>query len=249
MPRFFGRSKGSRTHRARHAFRRFGIGWRRQEVTAVIKSVQKTGAENPVPDSKCEPSRTHRFGEKLARNLALTSMLALTIAAVHNAALPSGQTLLAAVQEMIDPAWDESLGKIRFVSNWFPETVAVFFESDPQTAFIAPCFGGISHAWSEAEPYVGYVSSDQSVYAAAEGQVMSVAHGMNEERIVRVRHDDGLETLYYNLASVSVREGDRVTASTCLGQRLPREDALIEVRRAGRAIDPSGFLAPREAQP
>ncbi len=215
----------------------------------MIKTIPKNSVESTVPDADRVSSHKKRFGEKLARNLALAAMLVLTVAAVHNAELPSGQTLLAAVQEMIDPNWDESLGKIRFVGNWFPETVAVFFESDPQMELTAPCFGSVSHAWSDDEPYVGYASSDRNVYAAADGQVMSVAHGMNEERIVRVRHDDGLETLYYNLSSVSVREGDAVTASTCLGQRLPYEEALIEVRRAGRAIDPSALLAPREEQP
>ena len=215
----------------------------------MIKTLRKNDAESPAPNSDKALSCKKHFGEKLARNLALAGMLVLTIAAVHNAELPSGQTLLTAVQEMIDPSWDESLGKIRFVANWFPETVAVFFESDPQMELTAPCFGHVSHAWSENEPYVGYASSDQSVYAAADGQVMSVAHGLNEEKIVRVRHDDGLETLYYNLASVTVQEGDYVTASTCLGQRLPYEEALIEVRRAGRAIDPSALLSPREEHP
>ena len=215
----------------------------------MIKTLRRNDGERPFSDSDRARSHIQRFGEKLTRNLALAGMLVLTIAAVHNAELPSGQTLLTVVQEMIDPSWDESLGKIRFVGNWFPETVAVFFESTPQTELTAPCFGSVSHAWSEDEPYVGYASSDQNVYAAADGQVMSVAHGLNEEKVVRVRHDDGLETLYYNLASVSVREGDEVTASTCLGQRLPYEEALIEVRRAGRAIDPSQLLSPREEQP
>ena len=64
-----------------------------------------------------------------------------------------------------------------------------------------------------------------------------------------VRHENGLETLYYNLASVQVQEGDAVTASTCLGLRLPLEEAFMEVRRSGRAIDPSALVTPREDQP
>ncbi len=215
----------------------------------MMKYVNQTWPEKPKAALDGAKDRTLRFGEKLARNLALAGMLVLSVAAVHNARLPSGKAVLTAVQEMIDPQWDDSLGKISFVSNLFPDTVAVFFESSPQAELTAPCFGEIAHAWTEDEPYVGYAASDLNVYAAASGQVMSIGHGLNEELIVRVRHDDGLETLYYNLASVSVREGDSVTASTCLGQRLPQEEALIEVRRSGLAIDPSAYLSPREALP
>ena len=74
---------------------------------------------------------------------------------------------------------------------------------------------------------------------------MSVAHGLEEERVVRVRHENGLESLYYNLGSVSVREGDEVTAQSCLGTALAGQQALVEVRRAGRAIDPTAMLSLR----
>ena len=215
----------------------------------MIKSVRKEEAENRVCADKETPSKAALFGEKLARNLALAGMLVLTVAAIHNAEWPSGPAVLTAVREMIDPAWDESLGKISFVSHLFPDTVAVFFESGLQADLTAPCFGTVTHSWTDAEPYIGYASSDLRVYAAADGQVMSVAHGLNDERIVRVRHENGLETLYYNLASVHVQEGDAVTASTCLGLRLPLEEAFMEVRRSGRAIDPSALVTPREDQP
>ncbi len=199
--------------------------------------------------SESPPSGRSGFWNHLTRNLALGGMLLLTIAAVHNAQWPSGQTVLAVLQEMVDPQWQEGLGKISFVSNMLPESVAVFFETAPDAQLTAPCLGSVTHVWSENEPYVGYFSSDLRVYAAGDGQVMSVAHGQNEERIVRVRHDNGLETLYYNLASVAVREGDSVTASTCLGRRISQEEALIEVRRAGLPIDPGALLTLRGEQP
>ncbi len=60
-----------------------------------------------------------------------------------------------------------------------------------------------------------------------------------------MRHEDGLESLYYNLASVNVREGDEVSAQTCIGTALTGRQALLEVRRAGRPIDPAPFLQPR----
>ncbi|MBR3109494.1 MAG: M23 family metallopeptidase [Clostridia bacterium] len=191
-----------------------------------------------------------RWGEKLARNFAFAGILTLSVVAVRNAELPTGKTVLTAVQEMIDMNWDESLGKISFVSNLLPESMAVFFESDLRASLTAPCFGEVVHVWSEEEPYLGYNAARGNVYAVSSGQVMSIAHGPDEERIVRVRHENGLESMYYNLASVNVREGDEVTADTCLGEAMPGRQALLEVRRAGLPIDPAAFLTPRgEATP
>lgn len=217
----------------------------------MIKSIRDVTEASPIRETDAQeltylpaaPKR--RFGERLARNLALAGMLVLTVSAVRNARLPSGQTVLTAVQDMIDSNWDESLGKISFVSNLFPETVSVFFASSPQAALTAPCFGSLQHKWTASEPYLGYEYADGKVYALSAGQVMSLAHGMDEEQIVRVRQEDGLETLYYNLASACVAEGDYVTSETLLGEALKDRQVVVEVRREGRAIDPTELISPR----
>ena len=84
------------------------------------------------------------------------------------------------------------------------------------------------------------------VYAFAAGQVMSIAHGQDEELIVRLRHESGMETLYYNLADVLTQEGDSVSSSTCLGHVIRGSQALLEVRMAGRSMNPSAWLFPRD---
>ena len=197
------------------------------------------------PEITYVPADKPRWGEHLARNLALAGMLVITVAAVRNAELPTGKTVLSAVQQMIGGEWDDHIGSISFVGRFLPETVAVFFETDTDTALTAPCSGTVVHAWTEGEPYLGYQSEDKRVFAVAAGQVMSLSHGPDEEYILRVRHDGGLESLYYRLACAAALEGDRVTAGTCLGEALPG-GVLVEVRRAGLAIDPTGLIMPRD---
>lgn len=192
------------------------------------------------------PEKKQRWGEKLARNVAFAGLLTLSVTAVRNAELPSGKTLLSAVQGIIDTSWDNDLGKISFVSSLLPESMVVFFETDLHADLTVPCFGSVEHAWTNEEPFLGYSTNGGNVYAIASGQVMSIAHGLDEERIVRMRHKDGLESLYYNLSAVNVQEGDEVTVSTCLGSVLPGKLVLLEVRRAGRAIDPESLLSPRK---
>ena len=127
--------------------------------------------------------------------------------------------------------------------------MAVFFDTAPQGNLTAPCFGEINHLWNEKEPYIGYLSKDAKVYAAADGQVMSVSHGPDEERIIRIRQENGLETMYYNLSNTFVSEGNMVNPTVCIGEALPDREVILEVRRAGRAVDPTALLSPREKEP
>ena len=197
------------------------------------------------PEITYLPPDRPRWGERLARNTALAAMLLITVTAMRNAELPSGETVLTAVRQMADGEWDGHLGKISFVSRFLPETVAVFFESAPNAELTAPCFGSITHPWTEWEPYLTYRGEDRRVFALAAGQVMSVSPGPDDKTILRVRHDDGLETIYYDLTSAAAAEGDLVLPGTCLGETAPG-GVSIEVRRAGRAIDPTGLIRPRD---
>lgn len=216
-------------------------------IKQVQRDIQKH-REAPDSDASYLPVSKPRWGEKLIRNLSVAGMLVLTITAIRNEQLPSGSTVLTAVQEMINTNWDENIGKISFVSSILPESVAVFFETAPQAELTAPCFGEINHPWADQEPYIGYLSTDKMVYAAADGQVMSVSHGPDEERIIRIRQENGLESLYYNLAGAFVSEGDVVSASVCIGEALPDREVILEVRRAGLAVDPTALLSPREKE-
>ena len=206
----------------------------------------QSAQDQPKVEYQAEPAPLFRFGERFARNLALAGMLLLTVTAARNAKLPEGRTVLSAVQDMVEGNWDETLGKISFVSNMIPESVSVFFQSDLSDAFLsAPCFGTLTHGYSAAEPYLGYQCADGRVYSAAAGQVMSIAHGENEERILRIRHDNGLETLYYNLAETFVQEGDDVAADTCIAQAMADQTVIMEVKRDGLAIDPGTAVTER----
>ncbi len=192
-----------------------------------------------------KPDRSSRVFEKLSRNAALAALMLLSIVSIRNAQLPSGQTLLTAAQTILDPEWDETLGKIDFVGHFFPETVSVFFETDIEKyRLAAPCTSGrLVHVWSEKEPYLGYKSPDGStVYAVGDGQVMSLSHGMEEENIVRVRQEDGLEILYYNIATLSIQEGDEIKQGQGIGSILAEKETVIEVRRNGMPVNPTAWI-------
>jgi len=193
------------------------------------------------------PKKRSSFADRLGRNMAIACLLILAVSSLRNAALPDGQTVAAAVREMT--GLDDHLGAIEFVGNFFPETVSVFLESPASFTITAPCSGKAVHAFSAEEPYVSYLpAADGKIHAAANGQVVGIAHGQEEEMILRLRHDDGFETLYYGLSDLLVHEGDTVTDQTCLGYAEAGKEVFLEVRRTGLPVDPSSLLVARKAE-
>jgi len=205
-----------------------------------LSSTQPPDNKNTAPTYYVPEKK--RSGERLMRNLALSGMLIITICAIRNHALPTGDTVLTAVQGAIEQDWSEDIGKISFVSTLFPDAVAVFGQSQPNVQLTIPCSGAISHAWSVQEPYLSYDAAGSRIFAVADGQVMSIGHGADEGRIVRIRHLNGLESLYYHLADTVVQEGDTVSAGAYLGTCSQDNIPLLEMRINGRPTDPTALL-------
>lgn len=209
-----------------------------------------TGAQNKAASSEHLYTKVRKkervpFTERLTRNAVLGALILLCITAVSTAT-QGGGSLLTAVQHSLDEDWDERLGRLTFVSAMFPDAVQVFFSSNDDI-LCAPCTGTIVHAWSKDEPYIGYGVYDRAVYPAMAGTVVGIGHGQDEEKILRVSHDNGLETVYYNLSALNVAEGDAVSAQTQLGTAMEGRAVFLEVRREGIAIDPSDMLVKRSA--
>jgi len=178
------------------------------------------------------------FAERLTRNVAVAAALLLCAVAVRNAALPQAKDVFTAITDSVTMDLDESLGKLTFVSNLLPESALVFWNSNETVTVSAPVQGDIVHAYNEDEPYIALLGLSSDVRVAADGEVMNVAHGDGEERVVRIRHEDGLETLYGNLMECFVSEGDQVYESDIIGETAQKQPVFFEVRRNGRSVDP-----------
>lgn len=134
---------------------------------------------------------------------------------------------------------DEQLGKLSFVSSLFPETVLVFGES-PSVYLSEPVASeDIIHVWSEQEPYVVWNADEDSVSAAADGEVTGIYHGNGDEIIVKIMSEDGLSCVYGNLKETTVMAGDHVSAGEIIGYLSPDGNLAFEVMRYGVSIDPT----------
>ena len=183
--------------------------------------------------------------QSLLKNLAVSSALVLCAVTLRTGALPSltdeaDIVLTAATDQSL---LDDQLGKLSFVSALFPEAVLVFGESQAQELTMPVNGGVVVHAWSEGEPYLAMRTSSAVVNSASAGEVIGVYHGNGDERLVQVISDDGLACLYGNLDDVAVSTGNWVASGQKLGNLLPGEDLVFEVRMDGRSIDPSTFFS------
>lgn len=199
--------------------------------------------------SQLPPQKT--FGQKLLqtdrliRNLAVVGGLLLTVVAIRNAGIPQTQSVFTAITQSAGMEWDESLGKLSFVGGILPDGISAVWNEKETLSVFAPITGKTVHAWSTAEPYVEYESAVSDVRAVADGEVMSISHGLDEERILRVRHNDETESIYGNLAACSAEVGQRVYAGDVIAQVLDGKPLAFELRRDGRSINPEGLLRPQ----
>ena len=194
--------------------------------------------------------RKNRFGnwflqfDNLVRNLAVVGGLVLVMLAVRNSSLPQAQSVFSAIQDSAGIQWDESVGKLSFVNSILPEEIRQVWNETPVQAVFVPVSGEVVHAWSREEPYLLLAGDTRDVRASENGEVMSVAHGMEEERIVRLRHTDGTESIYGNLESCFVEVGAQVSAGDIIGKLIAEKPLAFEVRVNGRSVDVTDSLIP-----
>jgi hypothetical protein len=189
-------------------------------------------------DIKWVKPRKKEFAERLTRNVAVAAALLLCAVAVRNAALPESKDVFTAIQDSVTMNLDESLGKLTFVSSLLPESALVFWNNNETVQVSAPVHGDIVHVFNEEEPYIALLGVSNDVRVAADGEVMNIAHGDGEERVIRIRHENGLETLYGNLMECYVAEGDQVYEGDIIGETAENQPVFFEVRLSGRSIDP-----------
>ena len=177
--------------------------------------------------------------DQLVRNLAVIGGLVLVLVAVRNSAAPEAQSVFDAIQQSMGMEWDESLGKLSFVSNLLPEEIQEVWSETQTVELPIPLNGIVVHTWSSGEPYLLIDSEETVVTASADGEVLAIAHGPDEERIVRIRHEDGTEAIYGNLTDCAIEQGEWIEAGETVGTLSADQPLAFEVRLNGRSVEPT----------
>lgn len=202
----------------------------------------------PAPDIEEEYSifgRRAALFDRLSRNIAVAAALVVVLAALSRADQGTpAQAVFSALRDGVSMEWDESIGKLTFVDNLLPQAVREVWVEQDSSVISMPMQGEVISAWSRNEPYIEILSSSDEAHAVLSGEVMALAHGLDEELIVRIRHDNGMESIYGNLQACFIAEGDRVNEGDVIGKTVGGGALSFELRRGGVPIDPTALFAP-----
>lgn len=251
---------------AEHIPSRSGIGWTEggfvlNEETRVHqisirekrKRIQPPMERQHYSDTSAQltelPARKHGMSaffspESLTKNLALLGCLTLVVLALQKSGEQGSVSAFSALQSEMNASWEADVGKLSFVSDLLPSELREVWNPTPAVCVTAPAAGTTIHAWSETEPYLEIFSENRQIRSAGDGEVMSIAHGPGEERILRIRHDNGVETLYGNLENCSVEIGDTVENGDVIATLLPDAPLAFEMRINGVPVDPAMHMQP-----
>ena len=139
-------------------------------------------------------------------------------------------------QVTADFEYDETLGRLQFVSNILPESAMVFMENSIERDMTRPHYADETHEWKPDEPWIEY-RGEGKVFACDAGYVMDVVKNRKDEYTVRLSHDMGYESVYSGLSQVYLTEDECVVS----GEEIGRVDdgLAFEIRRDGMSICPA----------
>ena len=171
-------------------------------------------------------------------SISAAAVLCLGVGAVR-LMVNEGGTAAVMNHVTTDFEYDDTLGRLQFVSNILPESAMVFLEGgddDAVSVFSPAQDAEVAHVWSQAEPWYEYACTGD-VAACSDGDVMTIVKNREDEYTIRLLHDDGYESVYSGLNHVSVAQYDRVMAGETLGQA--NGTAAFEYRKDGLSILPT----------
>ena len=186
------------------------------------------------------------FSDRLLRNTAIACALLLGILALDHVNLPWARKASANIERALTMRinLDDSIGDLQFVRQFMPKSTLVFLNVSDQSRAKLPVSGEIEHPWSAVQPWMVYdCEEEESALCVADGTVTAVSPLSSGLFGVLVDHGGGRESVYANLAEVSVNSGDKVPAGGALGAC---DDKLyFEYRVDGESVDPSEVLKAR----
>lgn len=199
------------------------------KVVVTQMEARERGAWTPV-------KRKKRINKRLLRKTSILAAVCLclgtgTLLAMRN---PEGaQSVMSHVTAGFE--YDDTLGRLQFVSNILPESAMVFLTSSDAQEMSAPASAQISHAWTEAEPWLEYACIGD-VCACQDGEIVTIVKNRQNEYTVRVLHENGYESIYSGLSNVHMSEQDTVSCGQQIGTAAGT--AAFELRKDGLSVLP-----------
>jgi len=179
--------------------------------------------------------KTKGIPKRLLRNTGIFAAVSLCLGAgVYFTLYPEEKTQSVMNHLTAGFQYDESLGRLQFVSSILPESAMVFLSEDDRT-IIAPTASVETHSWSSDEPWIEYTCTGD-ISACDDGEIMTVVKNRQDEYTVRILHHKGFESIYSGLNAVYVKETEEIDAGEVIGTSAGT--AAFELRKEGLSVMP-----------
>lgn len=199
-------------------------------VVVAQMNARERGTWTPV-------NRTKKSKKRLLRNTSVFAAVSLCLGAGALFAMRNPgdvQSVMSHVTAGFE--YDDTLGRLQFVSNLLPESAMVFLSGGDETQKLTvPTSAKVSHAWTQEEPWLEYACIGD-VCACQDGEVMTIVKNRQDEYTVRVLHKDGYESIYSGLNAVHLNEQDTVFAGQQIGTTAGF--TAFELRKDGLSVLP-----------
>lgn len=198
--------------------------------------------EEILPPVYDEAEEERPGGDKLPLQLFICGAICLAIVGMKHIDLPIADQALDGLKIAVTAQSDvdKALGKLKFVTNLFPDTAQVFSPSVQPVSL--PVAGQITQV-GQAAPYAVEVIAQgtQVVPSVAAGRVFFAGSSVSYGTMVRVVHAGGYETIYTGLVP-SVKVGEEIEAGQTLGVLDDGAAFCFMVYLDGAAVPAGNYL-------
>jgi len=210
---------------------------------------QEIGARRPVKiqEKTALPARQPQRNVK-KRSLFIKSCICAVVCAgcllLKVIDTPATQQATQTIRDMIsyDLDMEDSIGKLKFVQNIFPGLEAVF--SNSAAAMQYPVQGSVVQNFREngCQGVRIHALANGEVAAAADGILLKRAVSQEHGNYLRIKHPNGMETVYYGLAQSPLPEGTDVGRGDVIGTLTDSGVLYFEVYKNGTVQNPLSFF-------
>jgi len=161
----------------------------------------------------------------LLRKMLVAAIIIILVIILKSIDTEFTQSVVGYIRDSIteDMDIDETLGKLKFVTNYIPDSIAVFGQNISQTQEITPFFAipaegkvvGQFGAGNNGIDILG--TKNNNIYAVADGQVVDVGEDKNGGQYIKIDHGNDIISLYEGCAQVAINIGDRVAKGDKIG--------------------------------
>ena len=161
----------------------------------------------------------------LLRKMLVAAIIIILVIILKSIDTEFTQSVVGYIRDSIteDMDIDETLGKLKFVTNSIPDSIAVFGQNIGQTQEITPFFsipaeGKVVGQFGSGNTGIDIVGTkNNNVYSVADGQVMSIGADKNGGQYIKIDHGNDIITLYEGCSQIDVNIGDRVIKGNKIG--------------------------------